>query len=414
MYIKELTNQEFETFTNSFPLTSLFQTKEYAFVMNHQGYESKFIGLINDNKIIAASLIIVEKHRGYSYAHAPRGFLINYNDENLYNIFTEEIKKFLGNQGIVAVKLSPMIVKNIYDSDKNPYYTNTNYGYIYDYIKRLDYHHYGYNNFFEAQRPRFEAVINLSVGTEQLFNNISKSYRTKIRTASKNGIYIRKGNVDDIKILYKQVKDKYPRDIKYLKDMYEVFGDNADLYIARLDTKKYLINSQDKYESTYSISQDINYKLAEQKNSFKLVNNKLEIDNRLENYKLKLINATKLIEKHPEGIDLASILVIKNKNQVHMIIDGYDLNYRYLNAKHLLLWELIKKYAEEGYKIFNLGGVSNILVDDNKYTGLNDFKINFGAYFVEYMGDLEVKTNNKFYFMHNNPIKRLIKNNKAA
>lgn len=415
MYIKELTNNEFDTFTKSYPINSLFQTKEYAFVMNHQGYESKFIGLINGNKIVGATLIIIEKHHGYSYAYAPRGFLINYNDESLYEIFNEGIKKFLGEQGIVAVKLSPIIVKNIYDSNKNSYYSNENYSHIYDYMKRLDYHHYGYNNFFEAQRPRFESVINLSIGTEKLFNNISKSFRTKIRTAKKNGIYIRKGNLDDINILYNQVKNKYPRNLKYLTDIYEEFGkeNKCDLYFARLDTKKYLVNSQNKYENTYSISQDINYKLADQKNSFKLINNKLDIDNKLENYKLKLVNATKMIEKYPEGIDLASILVVKNRDQVHMIIDGYDVNYRNLNAKHLLLWELIKKYSEEGYKIFNLGGVSNILIDENKYSGLNDFKINFGSYFVEYMGDLEVKTNNKLYIMHNNPIKRLIKKKSA-
>ncbi len=415
MYIKELTNNEFEQFTNSYPLNSLFQTKEYAFVMNHQGYDSKFIGLINNNKIIAATLIIIEKHHGYSYAYAPRGFLINYNDENLYNIFNDEIKKFLGDQGIVAVKLSPIIVKNIYDSNKNSYYINTNYSNIYNYIKKLDYHHYGYNNFFEAQRPRFEAVINLDIGPQKLFNNIDKSFRTKIRTAKKNGIYVRKGNIEDVNILYNQVKDKYPRNLKYLTDMYEIFGKEgkSDLYIARLDTKKYLINSQNKYENTYHISQNINYKLSEQKNSFNLINNKLDIDNKLENYKLKLVNATKMIEQYPDGIDLASILVIKNKEQVHMIIDGYDINYRYLNAKHLLLWELIKKYSEEGYKIFNLGGVSNILIDDNKYVGLNDFKTNFGAYFVEYMGDLEVITNNKLYIIHNNPIKRLMKKKSA-
>ena len=87
MYIKELTNAEFDLFTNSFPVKSLFQTKEYAFVMNHQGYDCKFIGLIDSNTIVAATLLIIEKHHGYSYAYAPRGFLINYNDRILYDTF---------------------------------------------------------------------------------------------------------------------------------------------------------------------------------------------------------------------------------------------------------------------------------------------------------------------------------------
>ena len=35
--------------------------------------------------------------------------------------------------------------------------------------------------------------------------------------------------------------------------------------------------------------------------------------------------------------------------------------------------------------------------------------MNFGAYSVEYMGDLEVITNPTLYLLHNNPIKKLIK-----
>ena len=277
-------------------------------------------------------------------------------------------------------------------------------------IKKIDYHHYGYNNYFEAQRPRYEAIINLSLGTEKLYSNIDKSYKTKIRSAKRNGIYIIKGDSNDIKTLYNQVKDKYPRNYKYLSDMYEFFSKNgnADLYLARLNTRDYLVNNQSRYENVYSISQNLNYKLTKQNNN-KLINEKIKTDSKLENCKIKVVKATKLIEKYPDGIDLASVLVIKNGSQVQIIIDGYDTNYRDLNAKHLLLWELIKKYANEGYTTFNLGGVSNILLSDNKYAGLNDFKMNFGAYSVEYMGDLEVITNPTLYLLHNNPIKKLIK-----
>ena len=312
--------------------------------------------------------------------------------------------------GIAAVKLSPMIIKEIYDDKKNSFFRNKNYDYIYNYIKKLDYHHYGYNNYFEAQRPRYEAIINLSLGTEKLYSNIDKSYKTKIRSAKRNGIYIIKGDSNDIKTLYNQVKDKYPRNYKYLSDMYEFFSKNgnADLYLARLNTRDYLVNNQSRYENVYSISQNLNYKLTKQNNN-KLINEKIKTDSKLENCKIKVVKATKLIEKYPDGIDLASVLVIKNGSQVQIIIDGYDTNYRDLNAKHLLLWELIKKYANEGYTTFNLGGVSNILLSDNKYAGLNDFKMNFGAYSVEYMGDLEVITNPTLYLLHNNPIKKLIK-----
>ena len=77
MYIKELTNEEFISFTNTFPYKSFYQTPEYAFVMNHEKNEAFFIGLVDDNYILAATLVIVEKRSGFKYAYTPRGFILN-------------------------------------------------------------------------------------------------------------------------------------------------------------------------------------------------------------------------------------------------------------------------------------------------------------------------------------------------
>ena len=71
----------------------------------------------------------------------------------------------------------------------------------------------------------------------------------------------------------------------------------------------------------------------------------------------------------------------------------------------------IKIYKKEGYKKFNLGGIANINIDDNKYKGLNNFKQSFNPYIIEYMGDLEIITNSSLYFMYSNSIaiKNIIK-----
>ena len=71
----------------------------------------------------------------------------------------------------------------------------------------------------------------------------------------------------------------------------------------------------------------------------------------------------------------------------------------------------MEKYSKLGYKKFNLGGMSNPELDDNKYKGLNEFKTNFGAKVYEYAGDFELITNNAKYFMYKNtlPIKNILK-----
>ena len=69
MELRELTNEEFNKFTNNYSLSSIYQTIEYGLVMNKQKYESIFLGLINDtNDIVAASLVLIEKLGQFKYA----------------------------------------------------------------------------------------------------------------------------------------------------------------------------------------------------------------------------------------------------------------------------------------------------------------------------------------------------------
>ena len=96
MYIKELTNAEFNLFTDNFQYFSIYQTSEYGFIMNTQNYTSMFLGLIDNNKILAASLILIEKDGMFKYAYAPKGFLIDYSNNELVAEFTKLIQSYLG------------------------------------------------------------------------------------------------------------------------------------------------------------------------------------------------------------------------------------------------------------------------------------------------------------------------------
>lgn len=403
MYIKELTNQEFNDFIKEFPYKTFYQTPEYAFVMNNDKNESFFIGLVDDNYILAAALIIIEKRNGFKYAYTPRGFLINFNDYNLVEDFTKKLKEYLGKKDIVALKINPMIIKNIYNNNKEIIYQNKHYNSIFDQLLKLGYNHFGYNDYFETIKPRFEAILNIEKNSEELFSNIEKNYRKKIKNAIEDGIHVYKGSFNDLKYLHEQSKYKYPRSFSFLQDIYKHFDQKGmvDLYYAKLNTQEYLINSQKEHEKLETETNNINYKIMENihKDKAKLINKKLTSDSLLNKYENKLITATNLLQNYPKGIILATIMVIKYYGTVYMFMDGYDLNFRYLNAKHLLLWKVIEEYSNKGFKKFNLGGISNIQKED-KYKGLNEFRMNFGSCAIEYAGDFELVTNNTLYFMY--------------
>lgn len=402
MVLKQLTNAEFKAFSQNFKPSSIYQTTEYAFTMNEEGYDSFFLGLVDDSGIKAASLILVRKINGFKYAIAPRGFLIDYNNFELVNKFTSEVKKFLGKREIVAIKISPILVKKVYSADYKLVGKNPNYDAIFENLKKNKFYHLGYNNYFEALKPRFEAIVNIDLPYTGIFANINKPFRTKIRKATRDGIKVYHGNIDNLEYLYLHTKDKYPRDLQYFKDLYKFFDKEnlIDFYYSKLDTTEYLKITQNLYTKYSKMSLELNDMLIKNNgNNDKIINRKLEVDQKFEEYKKQLVVATNYLREYPDGIILSSALVIKWCDEVHLIIDGYDKNYKSFNAKHLLLWKLMGRYSKLGYKRFNLGGISNIQ-KESAYSGLNEFKLNFGARAIEYAGDFELITNKPLYFMY--------------
>lgn len=407
MLIKELTNEEFTQFTDRYKYSSIFQTAEYALAMNKQNYDTFYLGMYDEyGSMVAATVILVELLGKFQYAYAPRGFLLDYNDEVLVKEFTNRVKKFLKKRSIIAIKIAPLIIKNTYNKLENNTTTNPNYNNIFKYLKKMGYYHLGYNNYFEALKPRFEAVISLSPNPQIMFSKISKKYRTKIRSSDRTGVRIYKGDERNLEYFYKLIQDKYPRDIKYFQELY-TYGKNkgmVDLYFALLDTKHYLIYTQKEYQKQSIECNKITDKIFRNqgKATGSMINRKIIEDNKLAALKSQLVSATNLLNRNPNGIITACAILVKYQKEVYLLIDGHDANYKKMNAKHLLIWKLMEKYSKEGFETFNLGGIANPLVIENEYKGLNDFKLNFGANAIEYIGDLELITSHPLYMMYRN------------
>ncbi len=412
MGIKILTNEEFKNFANTYPLYNNFQTIEYSFVMNKQGCDSHLIGYEIDGKLVAATMIYISKVSGFYYAYAPRGFLLDFSDKKLLNNFTIGIKKYLGNKGIMALKINPMIVKNTYI--KNEKFKNHDFDNMFSNLAENKYFHMGYNNYFEALKPRFEAVVNINKPFYEIFNSFKKEVRTKIRSAAKRGVTVIKGTEEDLKYLHKQTKDIYPRDLKYFTDAYNSFNRNnsVDYYYTKLNTTHYIKYVKKIYEDIENKLNNINEMInsGSEKTKLRLLDQKINIDKEFNIIKQDLVKATKYASTYPDGIITASMMVTRHQDEISIFMDGYDKKYSSFNSKHLLIWQLIERYSKLGYKKFNLGGMMSINVDHSKYNGLNRFKLGFSPIVYEYIGDLELKTNDLIYFAYQNtnPIRKLL------
>lgn len=400
MFLQEISAEEFEKFAEEYSYSSILQTKEYAEVMKNQGSTPIFIGLY-DNELCAASLILISKIKGYKYAYAPRGFLIDYTNKKQLEAMTKEIKKFLIKKDVVALKICPPLIKSILNSSGKTIGVNPTFDESFNNLKDLGYHHFGFNSLFESYKPRFEAIIDLTIDFNQLFENIKKEYRTKIRSSEKKGIKIYRANSNEIDLIYNHAKNKYPRDLKYFQDSFKEFSasNKMEYYYAKLDTNQYLAYSKKEFEIAEERLYQLNQELIEN-NSDKLVSKKMEADYHLSIAREQLKEANKLASREEKGVVLASMLIAKNKNEVYLYMDGFDTNYKNFNGKHILIWKVMEKYSKLGYKRFNLGGVTDIRNNNEKYIGLNKFKTNFNASIVEYAGDFELVINQAKYFIY--------------
>ena len=109
MKLREINKKEFSDFCKNNPTNNFFQSKEWAELKRLDGWHTYFLGLDQNGKIRAVTLLlsreipIIKKRIFY----APRGFIINFKDLELLRVFTKEIKKFIKEKKGIFLRIDP-------------------------------------------------------------------------------------------------------------------------------------------------------------------------------------------------------------------------------------------------------------------------------------------------------------------
>ena len=389
MKIITLSEEEFTEFASHHKYSNYYQTVEYAKVMTQEGYDYHLLGFTNNNNDLVGAVMILSKTAFFSYkiAYAPYGFLIDFSDYDFVEELTLEFKKLLTKQKFIYFKMNPNISCSERDKDGNIISYNPEINDILEILQKNNYIHTGFNQYFENEKPRFLAVLKLTASNDKLYQNLSKQTKNKISKANRLGIEIYEGQHEDLDILYEFIKRKQKKSIKHYKNLCNAFGNDAKIYLAKINTQKFLMQSKDFYEKELDINETLNQKLQEfsrtRKNITNIINKKMESDQHLALYQKNLVYATNLFSKYPEGLTIGGCLVIQYQKKVHLIIEGFHKKYRDFNPNYLLKWELIKKFNQEGFHYFNLNGI------------VGEFKEKNNA--VEYIGEFLLITNPTIY-----------------
>ena len=392
MKIVELQGEQFKAFEQTFPYKNFYQTEEYGMLMNRHQFNDYYLGLEDDTgKIVAATLILVKRGAfGFKWGYCPRGYLIDFKNIELVKTFSNLLIEFLKKRNFMYITLDPIIIYKSRDNHGNiiPGVDNTE---IYNTLIELGYEHKDFNINFENIKSRWNGV-DIFDSNDNIFTKFNKEIRNKIRKAVNLGVEIHEGTPESIRTFYEFVEEKHTRKFNYYLDMYEIFGKENmfDLYLANLNTAKFVEKAKNSYEQEEVINNDINEELLSN-NNFNSRNNILKrkehSDKLLNNYKQNIIKATNLFKQYPNGKIIGGAAVIKYNREIFFLIFGYDKNFKEYCSTHLMIYQIMEKYHKEGYNKFNLNGISGDFDHENDLTGLTKFKLGFNAHIEEYLGE---------------------------
>ena len=397
MELRELTRKEFDSYALNHPLSSFQQTSSWGRFMEGDKFHAYYVGGFIKEHLVGASLLISYKKKKDKERlfYAPRGFLIDYKNEELLKEFTEEVKKFIIEKHGVFLKIDPYILVRDRNSEGNIIE-----GGVYNDFVEVNLTNANFIKVNDRIQPKWLSRINLKEKTiDDIFNNFSPKARQTVRRNERLGFKVRDFDFKDIDnfidIINKESK-KYrtivPTKTFYL-DLKQSFDGNIK-FIEVYFKKDEVISNIDKMISEVRKEKEVrinNYHNSKMTAEY-FIDKELEDEEEIK----RLDNLKDYFSKCSDDVSMGIYMFITIGNEVVALNGGIVDEYNKLDASYTLHYEMIKYAIDNGYKYYNLYEIGDITDDNNKLKNSYNYKKNFGGEVVELVGEYDLVINPKY------------------
>lgn len=407
--LEELTKEEFNEYASKHPLNMFFQSSYWGELKSITGWKHFMVGIKNDGKIEAATLILGKKipiFNRYIY-YAPRGFLIDYNNTDLLKKFTLEVKKYLKKKKGIFIKINPYVIYQERDINGDIVENGIDNKNVVEELKKLGFIHTGFTiNYGKDLEPRWISVLDLEGKTEEgLLKDMRSTTRWGINNSYKHGlklVEIDKSRINEFKKLMEHTGERrgfIDRSEAYYEKMYDAFSkdDKIKIMLVELDIDEYLYNLNNQKQQNL-------LKQVEAKNkpdSAKAKRVLKELQSQFESLEKRISNLEKLQKEKGNKIVVAGGLFMTFGTQVVSLFGASYREYMKFNGQFFLNFKMIKYALNNGYKKYNFYGITGEFNEDSEMFGLFDFKRGFNAHVEELIGEFTLITNKFFYKIYN-------------
>lgn len=394
MKIKELESNEYEEYISKNKYTTFYQKEYWGKLKKDGGWNYKLVGMKKNNKIVGATLLLFKNlPLGLKLFYSPRGFLIDYNDEELLKEFVLEIKEYVKKENGFILKIDPYVEYKTRDIDGNIVEGGVDNSKVVENLKKLGFKHYGFNKDISKElQPRWMYVLDLKGKTEdEIFSNFSKHYRKTIRRTEKQGLVVERISKDKL-MDYKKImehtssrRDFIDRPYSYYENMYDKIGENLIINVCYLDTNLGINKFKDEIKKIEGYQDIKDYHLKD-----------------IEDYKKKIELYESYQKKYGDKIPLAGTMsIVCGKEYLNLFGGAYE-EFMHYDAQYLIKWHTMKEALNLGCEIYNFYGISgNFEKENNDMYGVYEFKRGFGGRVVELIGEFDLIISKPKYCLYN-------------
>ena len=391
MEFVQIKEDEYRKFWESHPLKTFLTSPKIAKLREKSGWKTYFVGLKDENKLIAATILLSHKRHFNKYEfYALRGLLVDYKDKEVFKTFLEEIKKFVKENNGYIFRMDPYIINKERDIDGNIVEDGEDNSDVVKFLKD-----FGFKKVKTEDEEQVSWMFSLGLENKDektILKEMKPNTRNTIRKAEKIGITIKELKYDELDRFQKimidtgERKSFSVRDISYYQNMYKLFADDGEVkyFITELNLKDYIKRLKEdkkvKEDKMNSLS-DAKYNDGQKKG---LTNEMNALDKR--------INDAEAIrkEKKTDVITLSGSMFMIIKPEIIYLSSGNYSEFMKFNSQYLLQWMMIKYGIENGFKKHNFYGIPADINTHPKDYGIYEFKKGFNGYVEELIGEFEL------------------------
>lgn len=388
-FVTDITEKEYREFWEKNEYNHFLQSYEWGQIQKKNRNQTPvYVGMRDEKGNILCEALLLKKstplHMCYFYS--PRGFTMDFNNQELLEAFTKGLKEFLKEQNAIYLKLDPPIMYQEVDENAKKIEGGKNNYELFNNIVKLGYHHNGFNLLYDHNQPRF--TFRTFFNKYETFDDVVKSFHTSF---------------------YRPIKRSYNYDLEiYMDDSIDTFYNLAELVASKDGFNAY---PHDYYKNVYDYFSKHGYiKIFNAKiNPTKLIEKfKEELenekkDNRKEKIRKDIEYFENLAKEHPTEYTCASLICTYSKKGSWSLYIGNDEAAAYTGTVNRLYYEYIKDAYENKYEYADLFGVCGDPTTKFKnLAGIFEYKRKIGGDCVEFVGEFDLI--NKPFWYHVLPV----------